>query len=341
MEEDRKIRTIEIEAPRKARLVASKLTALDDPVQPSVTVRTMYSAVSPGTELLLYNNNMPSDISMDANITSFQTTFKYPCRYGYCAAGIVDQSSAADDFPRGTKVFAFREHTSAFQALPAHLHRIPDNVPLADAALVPTFETALSLIMDANPLPGDTVCVIGQGLVGLTVAACLRKLYPYNLVATVEPRESRRKLSTTAANVHLAAASAQQLLTKLGEPHAPDVSIEVSGVEGGLDTALTVTRDYGRIVLGSWFGSKPVTLHNLGGHFHRSHVSIIASQVSDVPASIAPRWSKNRRFQLAWKLIADIAPGKTFNLPHVSPEDCAEVYAKLAMGDIVGAIFAW
>jgi threonine dehydrogenase-like Zn-dependent dehydrogenase len=42
-----------------------------------------------------------------------------------------------------------------------------------------------------------------------------------------------------------------------------DVIIEVSGNISGLQTALEITRDFGRIILGSWYGEKPALL-NLG-----------------------------------------------------------------------------
>lgn len=338
---DKDVHVIEFRAPREVRLVKANPGFLSSSAQPSVVVHTKFTAVSPGTELLVYNGDMPGNISLDSNIATLQNSFEYPCRYGYCATGVVSESFGSNGYQPGTKVFAFREHVSAFCALPSDLHRIPDNVSLSNASLIPTFETAVSLIMDANPLPGEDVCVIGQGLVGLSVTACLRKLYPYNRVVTVEPRKARRNLSSTGAKAHFALSSTKDLKSLFGGNQGADVSIEVSGVGEGLDSALEVTRDYGRVVLGSWFGTKSVTLNNLGGHFHRSHINIVASQVSHIPASIAPRWSKHRRFELAWKLLADISPIESFELQSYQPLNCQAVYSALASGDIVGAIFEW
>lgn len=338
---DEDIHVIEFKAPREVHLEKVSPGCLTNHTQPSVLVHTKFTAVSPGTELLVYKGTMPGDMSLDANIGAFQSSFEYPCRYGYCAAGVVAESFGTDGFQPGTKVFAFREHVSAFRALPSDLHRIPDCVSLANASLIPTFETAVSLIMDANPLPGEFVCVIGQGLVGLSVTACLRKLYPYNRVVAIEPREARRDLSRTGAQAHFALPSWKEVKALFGGNQGADVTIEVSGVGGGLDAALCVTRDYGRIVLGSWFGTETVTLNNLGAQFHRSHISIVASQVSHVPASIAPRWSKHRRFELAWKLLADVSPVESFNLPFYTPYKCSEVYFGLAKGQVISAIFDW
>lgn len=338
--EEETIHVVEIVKPHDVRLVQWSPPSSSVRRTSSVMVRTTYTAISAGTELLAFKGEMPVDIDMDTTISTFQQPFAYPCRYGYCAVGVVINSDN-QRFNNGTNVFAFREHVSAFQASSSDIHAIPEDVPIPDAALVPMFETALSLIMDAAPLSGDIVCVVGQGLIGLVVAACIRKLYPYNRLLTIEPNEPRRRLSLSRAGAHVAVQSAEQLpLTSDGHLRA-DVTIEVSGQDAGLDEAIKSTRDYGRIVLGSWFGTKSLTLNSLGGRFHRSHISLVASQVSHIPAAIAPRWSKQRRFKLAWTLLTDISPVSAFDIPVYKPQLCADVYQSLSNGNIIGAIFDW
>jgi len=78
-----------------------------------------------------------------------------------------------------------------------------------------------------------------------------------------------------------------------------------------LESALELTADGGRVVLGSWYGSRPVTVRNLGSRFHRSHVSIIASQVSTLPAALTATWSKRRRMELVWELVEELKPSET------------------------------
>jgi len=52
----------------------------------------------------------------------------------------------------------------------------------------------------------------------------------------------------------------------------------------------------GRVVIGSWYGSKPVQL-DLGGAFHRSRIRLISSQVSSLAPELSGRWDKSRRFE--------------------------------------------
>ena len=44
--------------------------------------------------------------------------------------------------------------------------------------------------------------------------------------------------------------------------------------------------------------------------FHRSNIQLIASQVSLIPEEYSARWSKDRRFQLTWKLLKIIRPSR-------------------------------
>jgi hypothetical protein len=53
-----------------------------------------------------------------------------------------------------------------------------------------------------------------------------------------------------------------------------------------LKQALDGVGYHGRLVLGSWYGEKEVTL-DLGGRFHRSHIQIISSQVSRAGGAMA------------------------------------------------------
>jgi len=57
-----------------------------------------------------------------------------------------------------------------------------------------------------------------------------------------------------------------------------DTSIEVSGHPKGLQAAIDHTGYGGKVVVGSWYGNAPASL-KLGMKFHRSHLTLVASQV--------------------------------------------------------------
>jgi threonine dehydrogenase-like Zn-dependent dehydrogenase len=64
-----------------------------------------------------------------------------------------------------------------------------------------------------------------------------------------------------------------------------------------------------RVVIGSWYGTKPANL-DLGGRFHRNRIRLISSQVSTLPPEYSGRWTKNRRLATAWDMIRKIRPAR-------------------------------
>ncbi|TVP52687.1 MAG: oxidoreductase, partial [Halomonadaceae bacterium] len=94
-----------------------------------------------------------------------------------------------------------------------------------------------------------------------------------------------------------------------------------------------------RIVIGSRYGNKPVSL-DLGGEAHRNRLQLITSQVSTVAPALAGRWDKQRRFDLAWDMIRRIDP--TQLITHTVPlEEAPSLYQQLHEGqqDMVQPLF--
>ncbi len=70
------------------------------------------------------------------------------------------------------------------------------------------------------------------------------------------------------------------------------------------------------IVIGSWYGDKPVEV-DLGGRFHRAHIRLIGTQVSALAPEWLGRWTKERRFEIAWRMLRRHRPQRliTHRLP--------------------------
>jgi threonine dehydrogenase-like Zn-dependent dehydrogenase len=106
-----------------------------------------------------------------------------------------------------------------------------------------------------------------------------------------------------------------------------DLTFELSGNPTALDQAIEVTGYNGRILVGSWYGQKRADL-NLGGQFHRSHMQMISSQVSHIAPKWNGRWTKSRRLQMAWQMLAHLRPEKL--ITHRVPiEQAAQAYQLL------------
>lgn len=302
-------------ARRRVRFVApgqAEVITEDAPVpNPNqVSVRTEYSAISPGTERLVYQGNVPNDLQADSSIEALQDKdFSYPISYGYSCVGEVDAlGEEVDARWRGARVFAFRPHASRFVGSPDSLVRLPDTVDSTEAVLIPSMETAVTLTMDGRPVIGERVYVFGQGVIGLLTAQLLAE-HPLTDLIAVEPLASRRSLSESIGVDVVASVDALTKDEFRAEDSArADLVYELTGNPSALNDAVQRTAFDGRIVIGSWYGTKTTSL-DLGGHFHRSRMEVISSQVSTIDPSYRGRWTKERRMSVVLDLLADLAPG--------------------------------
>src|SRR5688572_14004239 len=62
---------------------------LSAPAPGEVQVETLISAISPGTEMLVYRGEFPKSMSLDATIEALGGGFAYPLKYGYATVGRV------------------------------------------------------------------------------------------------------------------------------------------------------------------------------------------------------------------------------------------------------------
>jgi threonine dehydrogenase-like Zn-dependent dehydrogenase len=187
-------------------------------------------------------------------------------------------------------------------------------------------ETAVTLVMDGRPMIGETVTVFGQGVVGLLTVQLLAQ-HPVASLHAVDPVEARRSVSTELGAQTFS--SATELTEALQEtsPDRSDLTYELTGTPSVLNDAIQATGYSGRVVVGSWYGTKSAPL-NLGGHFHRSRLNIISSQVSTIDPSLRGRWTKDRRMSTVLDLLSELAPSRLIT-EQFPVEQAPEVYARL------------
>jgi len=287
------------------------------PLNPGeMLVETLFSAISPGTELLIYRGQAPTELTADANIAALSGSLAFPLQYGYATVGTVIETG--DDRSAkwiGRNVFAFQPHQNYFIATPEQVIPLPEGISPQSAVFLPNMETAVNFVMDGHPLIGERVAVFGQGIVGLLTTALLSK-FPLEDLLTLDLYPNRRAASRNAGAIHSFDPSKATTLLQVRGEDGIDLVYELSGSPTSLDQAISVTGFAGRVVVGSWYGRKRVSL-DLGGHFHRSRIQMISSQVSSLAPSVSGRWDKARRFDLAWEMIRQVQPERwiTHQLP--------------------------
>ena len=291
--------------------VEVKVGPAPQPAADHVLVRTQSSAISPGTEMLVYRGQWPRGVAVDSTIEALAGAFAYPLAYGYCAVGrVIATGTAVSSQWLNRRVFAFHPHQDLFCAGPATLHPIPDDIDDDTALFLPSMETAVNLLLDGGPLIGEKVVVVGQGIIGLLTTALLSR-FPLAGLATLDTHPLRRQASLGLGARECFHPEDPALPTRWGGESGrggeADLVYEVSGNPEGLDTALSLARFSGRVVVGSWYGAKRVDL-DLGSFFHRGRVSLISSQVSSIAPGLTGRWRDSRRLDLAWEMLRLIRP---------------------------------
>lgn len=283
-----------------------------------VLVETICSAISAGTEMLVYRNQFPHLKDIHDSVSS---DLNYPLAYGYACVGRVKElGKMVNGEWQDQLVFSFQPHTSHFIANPNNLLLIPNYLSSESACFFPNMETAVNLIQDGAPILGERVLVLGQGVVGLLTVSLLSE-FPLESLVVVDNYELRRK----ALNSHKSQVTSQFLHDL--RPSTFDLIFELTGSPTALNNAIELTLFDGRIVIGSWYGEKKSEI-NLGGSFHRSRIKLISSKVSTISPELSGRWDKSRRFDVTWQALERIKPEQWIT-HRFSLEDASKAYQLL------------
>lgn len=262
---------------------------LPEPGDGDVLVRTVYSAVSRGTEALVFRGGVPAS-QYDVMRAPFQEgDFPAPVKYGYLNVGEVERGPSE---LLGRTVFCLYPHQTRYVVPATAVTVVPDRVPAARAVLAGTVETALNAVWDSGPQVGDRIAVVGAGMVGASVAAILGRL-PAVRVQLVDIDPGRAKIADA---IGVDFALPEEALDGC------DLVVHASASEAGLGRALELLRPEGVCVELSWYGDRRVAVP-LGEWFHSRRLTIRGSQVGTVSPN-RPR-SYAERLAVALELLTD------------------------------------
>ncbi|HSX51517.1 MAG TPA: oxidoreductase [Cellvibrio sp.] len=324
------------------------------PSADEVLVEVECSAISAGTEMLVYRGQIPNDMALDANIAALQDQQQYPLQYGYASVGIVKSLGANVDASwLGKRVFAFQPHASHFVTKPANLIPVPVDISAEDAVFLPNMETAVNLVQDGAPALGERVVILGQGIVGLLLSSLLAQ-FPLAQLHGVDAIALRRESALTlgvknvfdpflAADIHSLKETLAITANTTGATTiaGADLIFEVSGVPDALNLAVDLSGFASRIVIGSWYGNKTAAIA-LGGDAHRNRLRITTSQVSSLAPELSGRWDKARRFEFSWQMLRTLRPSQL--ITHRAPlADAPILYQRLhqSPAEILQAVFSY
>lgn len=263
---------------------------LDPLLDDQVEVRTIATALSRGTERLVFHGLVPVSEHERMKAPFQAGKFSFPIKYGYCAVGTISDGPSN---LLGRNVFCLHPHQSHFRVPIEMVNLLPESLDPARAVLAANAETAVNAIWDAKLKPGSQVLVVGAGLVGCLIAAFL---------------SLRGDLRVTCCDIlpHRAATLSEFDVSFVTQPEGSvyQTAFHCSASAAGLQTAIDALSFEGEVIELSWFGDKPVPLI-LGGAFHSQRLAIRSSQVGHVAASRRASTGYRERMAEALRLLGD------------------------------------
>ncbi|HLI19580.1 MAG TPA: zinc-binding alcohol dehydrogenase [Stellaceae bacterium] len=284
----REARAFWLAAPGRGEIRTAPLPARGEH---DVLVRAQVSAISRGTEALVFQGRVPASEYRTMRCPFQEGQFPAPVKYGYASVGVVVEGPAA---LQGQRVFCLYPHQDFYVVPATATLLVPDNVPNERAALAPNMETAVNALWDAAPRLGDRVAIVGAGVVGCLVASLVAKI----------PGIDVELIDIDPGRAAVAAALGCRFAQPDGASGDRDIVFHSSASESGLATALRVAGFEATVIELSWYGNKPVAAP-LGEGFHQRRLRLISSQVGEVATARRARRSRRERLSFALALLAD------------------------------------
>jgi predicted dehydrogenase/threonine dehydrogenase-like Zn-dependent dehydrogenase len=274
-----------------------------------------------------------------------------PITLGYCNAGVVVEiGSGVRGFSVGDRVVSNAPHGEYARVPHTLAARIPPAVDFERAAFAPLAAIALQGIRLARPELGETVVVMGLGLVGLLTVQLLRASGCE--VIGIDPDAARRDLAEGSGACALPPSGAiEHVLAATGGSGADAVLLTLaSDSDDPVHQAAAMSRKRGRIVL---VGVSGLRLRR--EDFYRKELTFQVScsygpgrydpeyeeEGRDYPVGFV-RWTEQRNFEAVLQFMAD---GRLDPLPLVTHrfafEDAAAAYdlvtgAEPSLGIVLG-----
>lgn len=277
-----------VTGPRQGELREETIRA---PGPDEVLVESLFSAVSRGTESLVFRGTVPPSEYQRMRAPFQEGEFPAPVKYGYCNVGRVLEGPPA---LMGRAVFALFPHQERYVVPCSGVVPLPEDLEPSRAVLTANVETAVNGIWDSGISVGDRICVLGAGVVGCLVAYLCSRIAGCQVELVdvdVRKREVAHRLGISFATPDQARGDC-------------DCVFEVSGHPDALATALRLAGKEASVVALSWYGASTASLP-LGEAFHSQRLRIISSQVGTLPALRRSRWDHRRRVEAALRMLDD------------------------------------
>ncbi len=303
-------------------------TDFSDIAPNQVVVKTMVSSISAGTERANYVGDENVTIVKDMKVG-------FPRVVGYSSAGeVVKVGSAVTKVRVKDRVACFGSHHVNYNVLNEdNLVKIEsDKISYEEAAISYISCFPLAAVRKVRVELGESLMVMGLGLLGQLAVAFARSMGAYPVIACDPVEERRNEALKNGADYAFDPFDADFIeKVKSVSGGGVNTAIEVTGVGVALDQTLDCMKKFGRIALLGCTRKSDFSID----FYHKVHgpgITLIGAHTSARP---------NKESYPAYftheddiKTFLNLTLGKRINVKNIikasySPKDCQEVYTRL------------
>jgi len=228
-------------------------------------VKTEVSGISAGTEMTLYRGTHP-------NLTTKKWYYwtDYPIYPGYEVVGTVESvGSEVTDFHLGDRVVGLGIHAEKVLMAANYTVKLPEQISSEDGLLAILGTTTMHAIHRSSIKYGDSVAIVGLGVVGM-LALLHAKLAGAGRVVAIDLNQKRLDMAASFGVTAAINAQEKDFYSKVEEATdgGADIAIEASGDPEAIVTATRIAR-YRGVVVVLGYHTKPVELLFGDDLFHK------------------------------------------------------------------------
>ena len=316
------MRTIVITEPYK---VAIEQAETPEPEPGQILVRTTLSGISAGTEMNLYRGTNP-----DLVRRRWGERFVYPFVPGYQALGVVEHRSPdVTGFEVGDRVFTGGSHSEFTVADADECFKLPDGLSDEQASLLSVARVALHGVRRGRIEYGDSVAVVGMGLMGQLAIQHARLAGAAKTIA-VDIDPWRLEIARELGADHIIDPTSGDPAEQIGQytEGGADVVLETAGVSSAVPVAFALGRYGARVVIVGWH-LQPISI-DLAEDLLYKELDLLPSRAGGLSDDAPPyilKWNTRRNTDLLIDLMLKGSLDVDRLITHVAPaEDIAAVY---------------
>jgi len=331
-----KSKNILFTGPRQVALLEEELS---DPKPAEITVQTIVSHISTGTESWCYRGEFDAD-------TGWARWVKYPFHPGYSNVGrVVKVGEGVTGFGEGDRIWSSAQHrqfanipVTQWPTVKLSEQDVDENAAWGTLSMIT--QTA---VRRAEHSMGDTAGVVGLGPLGQLVTQYLRVVGLKDVLAIdIAPKRLEIAKEHGATQTFCgSAADAIEFVKSQTEDRLADVVYDVTGHYAVFPLALRLARDFGKLIL---LGDTPhPSKQHLTHDVLTRQVTVIGTHNNKLPPEHA-FWTGPRQIQLFLEYCRRGQMRVSDLITHrVSPADAAKVYADLQQdrGATMGILYDW